>query len=689
MKANLGMRTGEAVRPGTVLDLSDSPSAERVTFGQTLRLRFRAAVADRLEVDHAAVRVGGAFLVRDHVAAGTGAADDVRAVVTRSDGALIVRARAPARVLRVHIEPAAGQHAGDIVVQLHRMDGDRPAKESSEERPSGALFAEDFTDRRFALRATHRGIPMALSPDRLRSLEMRGFPTGARLGLGLPGGEPPTFFFSVPGEAERPSGAVSGSFDAPETSVAFADALQRWFEALPRPLTDEIDVMLVAESDAPCRVRIDHLTVAYDLVRDTFRAALLRPADLVRPASVVSRLREASEPFPALLSGALREEVREALARSTGRRPPDTLVRDLAADLNRIMQSRSLHDAAAIATLDLPAELVALVASAPHGIARTVLNRRLLDVAFAEQIAPLADPVEERKIVVRDGDATPMVEIDVPGTARIRTARVIVSASLRDDVVLPGTHPNAGSAGSHEDARSLQTPQSDGRGVSVDADTVAAVAISTPRPFRATGVSLAVLPTVAGTELVVEMRADTDGEPSGRVMAAGRVALGKLHRPAWVAVPFAAPVFVTATPMWLTARAVAGGAVWLTAVGVGTTIVGDDEGEGGTWRGRLRLEGRRALHAFRATTAPTAVPESEGGAAGPAEAGFRARLGARTIVPVPAGEDLYVIDLAAALTEWLAREPRVADELVKVPLEFRFGRRGLLTVYPPVVHFDA
>jgi hypothetical protein len=696
MQALFTTAAGGAVAPGATHDLDELIDGQRPRFRRTFRLRLAATAADGLAVDAPAVRLGGRFLTRDHAASGSGATADVQAAVTASGGALIVTTKAPARVRRVRIQPAAGQQAAQLSVQLYRMDGDVLAKEFTLERASDAVFAQDFTDRRFAIRAKHAGSDIALTTGRLQLLEMRGYPTGARIGLQFPGQTGPTFFHVITGEAERGGASPTGVLPAAATGALLAAALQRGLDALPRPVAGPVDVLLVFESDAPCRVRIDQAAVPYDLVRDTFRVALLRPGDVTDPKGLATRLAEAAEPVAAFLRGRLPAGVRAAVER-TAASPSRALVTDVVGELNRIIQLETVWDPTRFAGVDLPADVVAVAASGPTGIARIRLNRRLLDAAFARQLAPLGDPAGEEKLVVRDDDDPRGVTIDVPRLATIRSARLRVSASLRAD--MPAGTGTSGGAGGPDEADETDAgwdaPPEGARGAMLDAATTAAVAIVTASPVRATGIALALLPLVPATEVIVELREDAAGAPAGRVLGAGLARLGPADRPAWITAALEPPAMLESGHCWVVARAAAGAAVWLAAEGAGHTRIGDRTGDGRGWKDRGRIDGLAARAQLRVRAPARAAGGAAGAGGGPpgraagtGQPRFRARLAGQSLVPEPLGNDLFNVDLTAALQAHLALVTGAATDLAAVPVALTTVGRGLLTVYPPVVHYD-
>lgn len=703
MQAAFTTASGEAITLGSILALDETPSGDPPRFRRSFRLRFAATSADRLQIDAAAVRMDGRFFARNHDAFGSGSTSDVRATVSAAGGALVVTAPAPARVRRVKITPATGQ-TGQIKARLLRMDGDVPAKEFTIDAVSNTVFGGDFTDRRFAIRATHGGNVFDLADSsRLERLEMRGFPTGARLGLRFPGEAEPTFFMVLPGERERGGDAPSGDITA---GAELAEALQRGLDALPRPLASTIDVVLVAESDAPCRYRPDAVVIPYDLERSTFRAALLRSTDIAVPAAVMARLREGAEPVAAFLRSKLSAGVRDAVDRAIVRRTPSrSLIDAVVADLNRILQTEALFTPARFADVELPPDVLSLTASNPQGMARTLLNRRLLDAAYPAEIVALGDPADEEKQVLRDADEPRQVTVDAPRQAVLRSAVMRVSASLKPDA--PAAQAAATGAGAADpQAVDWDEPLVAERGAAIDLASAAAREVVPAATTNASGVALAVLPVSTGTELIVELRDDAAGMPAGRVLGAGRCALGALDHPVWAVVSFAEPVVLSTQRHWIVARAAAGAAVWLAAEGPGETRIGDRVADGRVWKERGTLDGLAALYQLRSRTAPGATAaaagaaaaaagaaggEGENGAAsgaGAADARFRVRLAGLSLVPSPVGDDIFEVDLTAALQAHLESLDGAPGELAAVALRFTTVGRGLLTVYPPVLRYS-
>jgi hypothetical protein len=695
MQATLTTATGGAVSVPSTLNLDEAVPGPPPRFRKTFRFRFTTAGADRVHIRRDAVRLDGAFLVRDVVVRGTDVAPEAQATVTASGGALRVTLKSPARVRRVRIQAASGQTAGGIRVQLFRMDGDVAAKEHTHDVGNDVDIATpDFTDRRFALRATHAGSAFNLTTTRLERLEVRGYPTGARLGLMFPDDTEPTLVHSIPGEAGRGGQSPSGAFPAGEVDNALADALQRGLDGLPRPLAATVDVLLVAESDAPCRLRLDHVAVPFDLVRDTFRVALLRPADLSSPATLLTRLREASDPVSAFIRSLLNPTLRDTIDRATGGAAPAALVSALVADLNRILQIAALYQPDRFADVPLTPELLNLAAAAPTGTARTRLNRQLLNAAFPE-IQPLPDPAAEEKQVLRHEDRPLQVEVDLPRLAQVRTATLRVSASLRNPIAPPGAE-NGGEGGEGGEGGG-QTPPDDppagSRGATLDGETVAAVRLAPQAPLAVHGLALALVPTAPRTEIIADVRQEAGGRPGGQVLATVRLALGAIDLPAWVNAGFPGPLTLTSDPHWIVARAVQGGAVWLADEGEDDTSIGDATPDGRGWKDRDRLRGLAARFRLGTATAPPPRPvagsDPTTAPATPAtDPGFRLVLGGRTVRPQPADDDTFTVSLTDPLRDHLQGAGAEGTDLVVVPLRFTTSAAGLLTVYPPAVHYD-
>ncbi|MGD8543277.1 MAG: hypothetical protein PVI39_13360, partial [Desulfobacteraceae bacterium] len=173
--------------------------------------------------------------------------------------------------------------AGEI--RFYRADGDALAPEATAAAPNGAELETDFISADFAVRLEHAdGSPMALAPEDLAAVVVRGYPTGPRIGLAAPGGGFDDsggirFFWQLPGEirdsapnadadgkgGERLAEALQALLD--EHLAALREEAQK--KGTPAVIPDRLQVPLVMESDAPCRVKLNTLAVQYHLTRQT------------------------------------------------------------------------------------------------------------------------------------------------------------------------------------------------------------------------------------------------------------------------------------------------------------------------------------------------------------------------------------------------------------------------------------
>jgi hypothetical protein len=238
----------------------------RPVYRRRMYLRLRAGGQARAAVvNAAAARLAGSFspLDRDVRTAPVGV------TLAGADGST-VRAEfpVPARVLRVHLNPAppAGR-----TVQLFRLDGNTPGPTAAAVAASGAAFGAEVVDLRLALRLASDAVTFhPLAPVNVQQLWVRTFPSSPRLLL-APADDSgaSSVLWTAPGEVGRQQPLSAGQFDLREP---FAAALARVLDALPAPLPAMLDLLLTAESDAPCTFALTAVSAGGHLVRGGFAA---------------------------------------------------------------------------------------------------------------------------------------------------------------------------------------------------------------------------------------------------------------------------------------------------------------------------------------------------------------------------------------------------------------------------------
>ncbi|HEX6557858.1 MAG TPA: hypothetical protein VF021_00305, partial [Longimicrobiales bacterium] len=405
---------------GHQLNEATAAGAGRFVFRRTFGLRITTGgMADGIRFD-----VGAADLAATFAPLEIDMLDEPPTSVQQKDGqTLTVTLPVPMQLRRVTFSGSKKKAKKSKVptgtVELYRLDGDALAKEFTTSAKDNSTIADEFIDGRFGIKLKGSAGYHDITPDVLHDVMAKGFPTSARLGLAeLPAsGQPlaPNFFAVIPGEVGR-TPDVSGT--AADAAAGLATALQQYFDGLTPPYPQTVDVLLVAESDAPCKLTTSTFAIPFGLVRTSFRAVLLRPADLADADSFAVRLSEASTPLTSYLRGLLTVETQQNLDRSSGGAVPPPVLAAIVQQLNSALQTEAFYTAPRFAGIDLKPETVAAAAAAPAGLARTRINRTLLEEAFASELVPLGKTGADEKEVLRATETNGAIDVsvDVPRT---------------------------------------------------------------------------------------------------------------------------------------------------------------------------------------------------------------------------------------------------------------------------------
>jgi hypothetical protein len=666
------LTTGKAENLITKVPVGGGRNIFRVIFG--LRVNT-GGLADGIRFDAANARCEITFSAGDFDLNAPTRQFEVEEIGTKS---LAVTLPAPMQVRAINFSSAGSQ------VELYRMDGDQLAKDATKTFSSSGNVAGDFTDRRFGVKLKH---PITQYQDinagSLTRVFVRGHPTTARIGLATISTHPdsiaPNFFFVIPGEVGRPKGPPSDA----SIGKALAIALQQHFDGLELPYPATVDLLLVVESDAPCVMKAGSFEIPFGLVRNSFRAVLLRAEDIANPAAFVTRLREASTPFTAYLHSKLNTLTQNALTRITGNTVPAPVLSNIVQQLNATMQAEAFYHASRFAGEDLQPATIAVAAGA-SGIARTRVNRTILEEAFPGEIAVIPPPDDGAKEVLRAQGANSAlaVQVDVPRPIAIRAATLRIEGDLRAD------SPSNGIAGSETATTTTpgwDTPIPDFAGFSVDATRAVATLIAPTQASEASGVAAAISLTSPTAELIGELREDQAGIPNGRVLGSAAVSLNQLDRPAWVKFEFAAAVVVKAAPCWLVIRATNGSVLWLADLETqGTVRLGDPAPKG--WVDRGQFTDRTPLHQLWTKTVSLTSTTSNGKGADIGER-LRVSIGAAVLTPATSHDVQFrTVDIKDALQNLIAGV--ASGQLVSAPIRISALGTGNITVYPPEIEYD-
>lgn len=647
----------------------------RTVFRRLFGLRVNTGgVADGIRFDAATASFALTFAPLEIDVRG-GNVQPQASVEQKGNQALAVTLPVPMQIRRLNFSLSG-------TVELYRVDGDVLAKEFTKSTANNSTVPGDFTDRRFGVKLKSGSSYQNISAASLVDVYAKGFPTSARIGIAqIPAaGESlaPNFFFVIPGEVGRtndPSGSAN-------LGNPLAVALQQHFDATEPPYPQTLDLLLVVESDAPCRLQASTFAIPYGLLRTSFRAVLLRTEDITSTGAFATRLREASTPLTAYLRSKLSTDTRNALARAGDRDPPAPVLARLLRELNAAMQAEPFYTAARFAGITLQPATLALATSGVTGVARTRVNRTLLEEAFPREIAAIATAGGDEKEVLRaDGaNASLDVKVDVPRPITIRAATLRLEGDLRSDA--PGGSTPSGNGNATEP--SWDAPIPDHTGFMLDVTHSVATSLTPGAALEASGVAIAISTASPNVELVAELREDRDGTPAGSVIASGLATIKQLDRPAWILFAFAAPVVVPSAACWIVLRATHGAALWLADVSAGVVRVGDPGAKGWTEHGAFT--DRAPLHQVWTATVPAGGTAN--GNALDLAARLRIAIGSALLTPAAGnGGKTRTVDIRIALQAFLASVPS-SGQLVSTPIRVSALGKGSITIYPPEIEYD-
>jgi hypothetical protein len=339
----------------------------------------------------------------------------------------------------------------------------------------------------------------------------------------------------------------------------------------------------------------------------------------------------------------------------------------------------------------LPASLdIALVveSDAPCQLTFTEFNLgyHLVRATFPPIALNTAAP-DKQTLRFSGGGNTQSVFLQLPRTAVVTSASLQVSESFRPD------RPTAIATGSGTDVPPDHSlPQK--TGIYLGRDLWVAQSINPDQPTSLSGVAVGLMAIAAETQVQLEIRDDWQNSPSGKVLASSKLQLGAIGTSAYATVLFADPVLLPPHPHWLLLQAIRGAAVWLMQAGNQPVQVLEASDQPGLWAELSRFDNQAGI--YQLLSQPVAEPAPTGQPAPLQQSAVILTIANQRIAPVipaetslspsPAGTTTY--DLAPAINAYLASQPATVTQ-VPVPLAFSAIAPGLLTVYPPVIEYDA
>jgi hypothetical protein len=212
-----------------------------------LYLRFPTQSAtDGLEIDAAACQLEGSFLTFDYNALNAPPVPAAQLSMSKDGKAVIVKLDGPRLVLSIGTSPS-------ISIDLHRADGVVQADKGAD--------SSNFTDVNFGVQPTDSSATIGTA--NVTAVNVRGNPSSPRMGIAATDLKTPTMFWPTPDAAGQ---------NAVHAGAAFGKALQAFVATQPmqQPPPDHLDVALVIQSDAPCRLQISQFNVVFHRVLTSF-----------------------------------------------------------------------------------------------------------------------------------------------------------------------------------------------------------------------------------------------------------------------------------------------------------------------------------------------------------------------------------------------------------------------------------
>lgn len=276
-------------------------------------------------------------------------------------------------------------------------------------------------------------------------------------------------------------------------------------------------------------------------------------------------------------------------------------------------------------------------------------------------------PSREEKLVLRFAGGEAAVQearIQLPGNVAVRSASLATVESFGEDHHL--------ASGDDNDLSEVLPKE----GIHVGVERWVAQGIAPSQAMSVSGVALALMATASDTEVLVELREDCYGQPSGRSLAAGEVALEQVGQRKWVTRLFPETVVLSSSLHWILMTAAGGSAVWLADAGDMTARVFEKPDDSTAGAELSAFEGLQAVYRFL----------SRGRQAREVQQALLT-IGERIVEEPDEQDGRKVYDLTSpigAYVDGLLPTGSVAT----IPLVLTSALRGLITVYPPLIEYD-
>ncbi len=296
------------------------------------------------------------------------------------------------------------------------------------------------------------------------------------------------------------------------------------------------------------------------------------------------------------------------------------------------------------------------------------VNVGVCDIGYHRMIQAWEGEPRDKRVLRFSGSgvSTQQAAIRLPGQAQVVSATLDAVESFR-----------AERAPTRGEALVLNAEPAQQSGAFIEDQKWVAQCTTLQQPTAVAGLALALLAIRGKTELVVELQADAQGLPGGQALATARIVADRVGKRYWAPVFFPAVSALQPQPVWVVLKVASGAAVWLTEPGGNPVRVLEQLAESRSWAQSGLLHGQTALVRVLSPSAPQ--PRQW-------PAPLTLSVGKQVLTPARADKDKKTFVLNAALTAYLQERP---EPSVSVPLSFSAATPGMVTVYAPVVRFDA
>jgi len=192
----------------------------------------------------------------------------------------------------------------------------------------------------------------------------------------------------------------------------------------------------------------------------------------------------------------------------------------------------------------------------------------------------------------------------------------------------------------------------------------------------ASGIGLGLMSLAEKTELLLELREDWQGQPSGKKLADGTITLEHVGRRAWTSLRFAEAVVIPSKTHWIVTKAASGAALWLAQISGSDVRILEKDSQRNGWTERKGADIQALYRLFCKTSDALSQQQP-----------VTLTIGEQEVSGTRNENSDGMFDLKEALNDFLNMQP-VDIATVTVPLTFTAVVPGIITVYPPSIEID-